>query len=338
MLTKIKIAAVALFATTASYAQSVEKTQKVGSGLYELVYNQKDNSVYVASAGSRTKPHGFVVKLDANTLAVKDSISLADNPPYGIGINNKTQKLYTTNTRNNSVSVIDLKTNKVLATIKPSFERSHTREVVADEVNNKVYVSDVGGGSKIWVIDGKTDKLEKVIENTGKSTTGMVVDAEKGKLYYTNMGTNNICVLDLKSHAVVDSFSTGGESSINLVLDKKTQKLFVANQKSNNVTVVDLKTKQVVKTIEAGKGALGIALDPVKRRVYTANRQDGTITAINADTYEVVSTLKTEGTFPNTITIDPKTGSLYVTNKAQGKRDEPTFVDPNGDVVSKIKI
>ncbi len=336
MNTKLILAGALLIAGTAS-AQKVSN-QKVGNGIYELVYNEADNSVYVASAGSRTHPGGYLYQLDGNTLAVKDSISLQDTPPFGLTLNKKTQTVYSTNTRTNSVSAIDIKNKKVLATIKPDAERSHTREAVADEKNNKIYISDVGRPSKIWVIDGKTQKLEKMIENTGISTTGLALDESTQTLYATNMGTNKIVVVDLKTASVVDSFATGGEASINLALDKANHRLFVVSQKSNDVSVVDLKTKSVVKTLPAGKGALGIAFDEQRNRLYTANRGDGTVTVIDTKALTVLDNIKTGGTFPNTVTLNKKDGSIYVTNKGQGKRDEPSYVDPNGDVVTHIKF
>ena len=321
----------------AASAQKVN-TQKAGNGIYELVYNEADNSVYVASTGSRTKPGSFLYQLDGSTLAVKDSIALTDTPPFGLGLNKKTQTVYSTNTRSNSVSAIDVKSKKVLATIKPDSDKSHTREAAINEKTNKIYISDVGRPSKIWVIDGKTQKVEKIIENTGVTTTGMVIDEAADKLYATNMGTNVIVVIDLKSAAVVDSFATGGESSVNLALDKANNRLFVVNQKSNDVSVVDLKTRSVVKTLPAGKGALGIAIDEKRNRVYTANRGDGTVTVIDTKTLTVLDNIKTGGTYPNTVAVNKKDGSIYVTNKAQGKREEPTYVDPNGDVVTHIKF
>lgn len=337
---KVKIVSIlagAILLATAANAQKITN-QKVGNGLYELVYNEADNSVYVASAGSRTKPGGFLYKLDASTLAVKDSIALTDTPPFGLGINTKTQTVYSSNTRTNSVSAVDVKNKKVLATIKPEAEKSHTRELVADETNNKIYVSDVAKESKIWVIDGKTNKVEKTIDNTGVSTTGLAIDEKAQKLYATNMGSNKVIVIDLKTSAVVDSFATGGESSINLALDKANNRLFVVSQKSNDVNVIDLKTKTVVKTLPAGKGSLGIALDEKRNKLYTANRQDGTVTVIDTKTLTVLDNIKTGGTFPNTVVVNKKDGSIYVTNKGQGKRDEPTFVDPNGDIVSHIRF
>ena len=318
-------------------AQTIS-TQKVGTGIYELLYNEADNSVYVASVGSRTAPGGFLYILDGSTLTIKENIEMKETPPFGLGMNQKTQTVYSSNTRTNSVSALDVRSKKVIATIKPDTESSHTRELVADTKNNKIYVSDVGNPSRVWVIDGKNNQVEKYINNTGVSTTGLAIDENGQKLYATNMGTNKIVVIDLKSAAVVDSFATGGEGSVNLALDMKNDRVFVVNQKSNDVTVLNLKTKAVIKTIEAGAGALSITFDAERNRLYTANRQAGTVTVIDTQKLEAIDHIKTGGTFPNTIALNTKDGSIYVTNKGQGKRDEPSYVDPNGEIVTHIKF
>jgi DNA-binding beta-propeller fold protein YncE len=62
------------------------------------------------------------------------------------------------------------------------------------------------------------------------------------------------------------------------------------------------------------------------------------VTVIDTKKLEVVDNIKTGGTFPNTVVLNKKDGSIYVTNKGQGKRDEPTYVDPAGDVVTHIKF
>ena len=311
-------------------AQTVKQTAKVGKGIYELVHSEKGNAVYVTSVGTKA-----IYKLDAKTLAVVDSIAVVDAPAFGIGINDKTQTLYTTNTRTNSVSAIDIKTKKILNTIVAPGGKAHTREVMVDEDLNKIYITDVGGGSKVWVINGATNTLESVIENTGKSTTGIALDKKAQKLYVTNMGSNHVGVIDIKQGKLVDSITTGGEGSTNLAFDAKTNRVFVANQKSADITVIDLKTKKVLETIKTGAGALGVSFDAAKNKVYVANRQSGTVTVIDANTYKIIADLKT-GTYPNTVVVDKKSGVAYVTNKAQSKRDDPKFVDANGDTVSMI--
>lgn len=320
-------------------AQTIDKSARVAPGLYELAISEKDNYVYVASTGSRAVPGGYIFKLDPKTLAKVDSIDLKETPPFGVTINQKTQTLYTSNTRTNSVSAIDLKTGKVLATIKNGKEKSHTRELIVDEDSNTIYVSDVGDPSSIWVIDGKTNTFSHLIENTGKNTTGMALDKKNKQIYITNLGTNEIALIDLKTKAVVKTFASGGEGSTNIVFDEKGDRLFVANQKSGDITVLQASTGKFIQSVKTGEGALGVTFNTKKELIYVANRTAGTVTVIDAKSYAVLKSLST-GTYPNTVVVNQKTGEAYVTNKAKSaRRDDPTPPAPdlNGDTVTLIK-
>lgn len=320
----------------ATFGQEVGNSAKIGKGLYEIVYSSSGNAVYVAAAGSRGGNNAQIYKLDPVTLQAIDSIALTENPGYGLGINDKTQTLYTSNTRNNSVNAIDLKTGEV-KTIVPTFEKSHTRELIIDEKSNKIYVSDVGKPSKIWVIDGKTNTLEKVIENTGQSTTGLALDSKNNLIYLTNLGTSEVAVLDLKTEEIIRSFPSGAEGAVNIEFDAKTNRLFVANQTTGAITVLNANSGELLKTIPTGEGALGVRFDPKHERIFVANRKAGTVTVLDSNSYEVLADLNT-GTYPNTVAVNPKTGTAYVTNKAQSKRDDPSFVDAKGDVVTLISF
>lgn len=330
------IAAAALTGNTV-WAQKVEKSAPAGTGIYEAVFSSDDGHLYVTGAGSRTTPGGALYKINPEDLAIVDSIDLKENPPFGVGINNKTQKVYTSNTRDNSVSVIDLKTGKLVTTIRDGEEQAHTREVLVDEDNNLVYVTIVGKPGKIWVIDGKNNTLKQVISDIGKTTTGISFAGSKDKLYVTNMGENAIGVVDLKSGKVVNSFSSGGESPVNITSDGK--RLFVTNQKSGTLTVLS-KNGELLKSIETGDGAIGIAYDSENNRLYSANRMTGSTTILDADTYEIIADLPT-GSHPNHVKVDPKTGMVYVLNKTKGgkpAKGETIPEDPNGDTVSKIVL
>jgi YVTN family beta-propeller protein len=338
------IAVVVLLSATCVFAQKVDKTAKIGAGLYEVVFNEKDNAVYVAATGKRGEKSAKIYKLNPQTLEVVSTIDVSEAPAYGLGLNGKTQTLYSSNTNSNSVHAIDLKTGKVLATINSGKDKSHTREVLVDETANKVYVTNM---SDVWVIDGATNKFESVIEGLGEGVTGAAINSAKQILYVTNMGNQTtagkVTAYDLKAKKVINTFESGGKGAINLVYDAKGKRLFVANQGDGNVTVLD-ESGKLLQTISTGAGALGISYNPVKNLLYVANRGAGTTSVIDAKTYKIVADLKT-GSSPQTIAIDKKSGRVFVTNKTaprprpqagQPAPTTPPAEDPNGDVVTVI--
>lgn len=319
-------------------AQSVIRSSHAGGGVYEAIINAKDGHIYITSAGTRTQPGGAIYKIHPESLAITDSIVMKEHPPFGLAINQKTQTLYTSNTRSNTVSAVDIESGKVITTFSNGTDKNHTREIIVDEDKNLVYVSDVGDPSSIWVIDGTTNQVLHTIENTGKTTTGMAFNTAKDKIYVTNMGTNEIGVIDLKTKALIESFPSGGESPINIINDG--DRLFVANQKSGTITVLNPNTGELIKSINTGAGAIGIHYDSKSDRIYSANRQTGTTTVIDGSTYEILADLPT-GSHPNNVKVDPETGAAYVINKTKGGRPvegQPTPpVDTNGDTVTLIK-
>jgi YVTN family beta-propeller protein len=336
----LAVAAILVLASHAGVAQGksqVAKSAKVHDGVYEIVVSQTSGNVYVAAIGKRGENTGSVLTLDPDTLAVKSKVDVSAQAAFGLAINDKTQMLYTSNTRAGNVSAIDLKTGKTVAVIgDPAEPKAHTFKVLADEVNNLVYVSIASKAGKIWVIDGKTNTLAQVIEKTGVTTVGMAIDPNTGKLYAANLGANEIAEIDPKTRQVLRRFPAGGERPTQMVIDGKTSRLFVTNQGSGDISVLDTRTGNLIRTVKTGAGALGIGFNPSNNRVYVANRQAGTVSVVNAETYAVEASLAA-GSLPNTVAINPKTNATYVTNKAKsGPRDAPPVDDPSGDTVTLI--
>ncbi len=317
-------------------AQKVAKNSRAGTGVYEIAINNTDGYLYVSGVGSRKDPKGGIMKIDPKTLKIVDSIMIPDNQPFGIAVNSKTQIAYTSNTTANSVSAVDLKSKKVLATISSGAEKSHTREIIIDEEKNLIFVSNVDENSNIWVIDGKTNTFLYDIPNLGKNVTGMAFSPKKDKIYITILGDNKIGVVDIASKSLERTFESGGEGSINIVTDANGERLFVTNRKSHNLTVLSNEGK-LLKTIPTGEGAIGIAYDAKTDRIFSANRDAGTTTIIDGKTYEIIKDMAT-GTHPNNVKIS-KEGAIYVLNKAKsGKRGDttPPPPDANGDTITLI--
>ncbi|ODS73235.1 MAG: hypothetical protein ABS46_20390 [Cytophagaceae bacterium SCN 52-12] len=333
------LVAAALISAPETGAQKLSKTTPAGKNIYELAFDQQHKVIYVASVGVKDNPalRPHIIKLEAKTLKVLDSIGMEHGPAFGLAINNRTQTLYASNTVTNSVLAVDLKSGR--QTLIPSGkESSHTRELVVDEDANIIYVSDVVGREdpgRIWVIDGNTNTLKKMIETGGSVTTGLALDKENNRLYISNWGSHQIGIIDLAQDKEVKTFDAGGKQPTNLAYDAKGKRLFVTNQESGDVTVLSVPEGKLITKIATGKGALGIRFDPERKRGFVANRGAGTVTVFDSETYRVLADLKT-GTHPNTVVLDNETGTAYVTNKAGAPGGQGGAADRNGDTVSLI--
>lgn len=322
----------------ASAAPAIGGNRRIAPGLYEIVVNPTANRVYVASAGQRGANDASILVLDPVTLEASSAIELRDEPAFGLALNNKTQTLYTTNTRSGSVSAIDLRDNSAVKISEG--EGAHLRQVLVDEDSNTVYASSFGAKEKpsaVWIIDGAAKKVAGTIGDLKGGIAGLALDKAGKRLFATAMGENAIVEIDLVSRTEKRRFPSGGERPINLAFDAANGRLLVANQGSGDMTVLNAADGKLLNTVKTGEGALGLTLSPGNGLVYVANRGAGTVSVIDGKSLSVLANLAT-GTHPNTVAVDPRTNFAYVTNKAKmSPRGQPPVEDPNGDTVTIIK-
>ncbi|HWX48308.1 MAG TPA: YncE family protein [Roseomonas sp.] len=327
--------------SAAAKAPAVLRSAKVHSGLYELVVSRTTGLVHVAATGPRGAKAARILGLDPQSLEVRSEIELGDKPAFGLGLNDATGMLYASNTSGGTVSAIDLKAGKVVATLSPG-EGGHPRQVLVDEAANRVYVSSFGHRerpSAIWVINGASNTLAATIEEglAEGGLTGLALDKAGNRLFATALTSNEVVEVSLAGNHAVRRFPSGGEGPVNVAHDPAGQRLFVTNQKSNTVTVLDAASGALLKSLPAGEGPLGLALNPANGLLYVACRRSGTVNLFNSRDLTLLASLET-GTHPNTIAFDPRNGLAYVTNKARtAGRGAPPVDDPNGDTVSIIR-
>lgn len=316
-------------------AQELTKIQKLpeGANIYQPVYNPEDGSVYVSAA------KGVIYKLDGKDLQVLDSIAVPGAAPQGLGINVKTQTLYSTNSRKALVVATDLKTGSQTY-ISATVPGTNAREVRVDEERNLIYITSVRAGG-IWVIDGATNKFQRYIYNLGRAITGAAVDVANNKLYATAMSDNQIVVVDAATGIIEKKFDAHGERPTNVFYDPTHNRLLVANQTTENMTVLNAEDGKLIKAIPTGKGALGVDYDAQNNLIYVANRHGRTVSVIDGTKLEVIKTIAMKA-LPNTVAINRENGAIYVTNKTAVKEKNDrgeTFIREaeNGDSVALIK-
>lgn len=339
---QLMIGATLALATLGSYAQEtktnfqIEHIQKLPIEVYQLVFNPTNELVYVTGPkkGFNKEVENFVYVLDGQNLAIKDSIAIGKNLPFGIALNNKTQTLYVGHSLQNAISAIDLVTKKQQL-INGGKEKSKIRELVVDEKRNKIYVSDHGNPS-IWEVDGKTNTWVRSFDLPGAYILGVNVDAEKGLVYGTDAGNmeGNILVYNSESGKLEEKYKTWSYCPLNIALDKKNNRIFVSQSNDNNITIVDGTTGEIVQKVYLGydSSPIGLAYDAKNNVLYTANRSKHEVAVIDCATFEVKERIATKG-LPNTISINPTSGTVYVTNKGAGRNGDPV---ENGNTVLKI--
>ena len=241
------------------------------------------------------------------------------NGIHGIAIAPGLNKGFTSNGRDNSVTVFDLKTLEVIEKIQVSGRNPDA--ILFDPFSQKVYTFN-GGSSNASVIDPKLSKEIATIQLDGKpefpQTDG------KGIIYVNIEDKSEISVINASTYKVEKSWSIApGEEPSGLALDKETNRLFSVC--GNKLMVVsDAIAGKVVTTLPIGGGCDGVAFDPATKRAFSSNGGDGTITVVqeeNKDSFKVVETI-TSQRGARTITIDKTTHHLYLSSAEYGEATE----------------
>lgn len=256
---------------------------------------------------------------------------------------------YITNSGSASVSVIDIATNKTVATI-PTQAGPYGVAINAD--GSRVYVGNNSAAS-VTVIDAR---LNSAIANipVGIYPNQIALKPDGTRLYVANYLNGKMTVIDTVSNSVLANVALGVNpigiavnpagtrvyvSSPNFgtvqAIDTATNnyvgspiavpsasflavspdgaRLYVVGQDSNNLTVINTATNAVAATVPVGVKPLGLSLSPDGSRVYVANRTDNSVTVVDAASNAVVGTIGA-GAAPLGSDSNPAGSRLYVAN------------------------
>jgi len=237
------------------------------------------------------------------------------NGIHGIAIAPALNKGFTSNGRDNSVTVFDLKTLETTGKIQVSGKNPDA--ILYDAFSGKLFTFN-GGSSNASVIDPTQGKEIGTIQLDGKpefpQTDG------KGKIYVNIEDKSEISIINPKTMQVEKSWSIApGEEPSGLALDNETHRLFSVC--GNKLMVIsDAEAGKVVTTLPIGGGCDGVAFDPALKRAYSSNGE-GTMTVVQEepkDKFVVLETVNTQRG-ARTITIDKTSHHLYLSTAEFGE-------------------
>ena len=329
--------------------------QAVAPALYEVAYSPSQDVVYVVSAGGfgPDAPASKVLRLDPKTLDVKGEIPLSVNG-FGLVLDDAAHRLYITDTRAGSLTVLDVASDTVVGTAARAAKASRAgksakpadedkdgvykyREVVLDRTHNRLYLPgmslEAGSNGVLKVVDANTLKVQKVVPGLGFGTTGIALDEAAGKLYVSNL-VGQLFVVDTGTLAVTGKFEVAADQLLNLAVDRAAGHVLAVDQgmarldekrqqdgiaytprgKGNQVVAIDPANGQVTRNIAVGTQPVALLLDAERNRLYVSNRDSGNVSIIDARTGHLLKSVDLQR-HPNSLALNPKTGEVYVTIK-----------------------
>jgi YVTN family beta-propeller protein len=274
-----------------------------------------------------------VMVIDTEKNAVVGDIP---NTPgvHGVAVAPKLGRGYTSNGRENTVTVFDLKSLKELQRVAVG---KNPDAILFDPATKRVFTYN-GSSNDITALDAMSGKVLGTIPVGGKPE--FCATDEKGTIFANIEDTNEILAIDANALKVKSRWPikpVDGPSG--LAIDKAHHHLFAVGG-NQMMAVVDFTTGKLVATPAIGNGPDAAAFDPTYGIAISSNGQDGTLTLVGEDAKKTFSALGTVATQrgARTMALDPKTHRIYLIT-ASFKPAEPgaaqrrPTMEPNSAVI-----
>lgn len=176
----------------------------------------------------------------------------------GIEFSKDGKQLVITNEADNTVTVHNMKTGKLIKTIKTHEYGDRPRGVKVSP-DGKTYVVTLEYGNKFMVMD-KTFKVLRTVD-TGATPYGITYDRKGERIYVAANKAKTLEVFDAKTFAKVKEVATGNRCwHFSFTPDDK--EILLACGKSDAVFVIDAEKLEVTKQIEDKKMPWGVVTYP----------------------------------------------------------------------------
>ncbi len=225
---------------------------------------------------------------------------------------------YITNQGSHDVSVIDLATQQVIATVPVG--RSPAG-VVASSRAGKVFVSNPDSKS-ISVIDMRTQKVIATLP-AGDGPVGIDASRDGTRLYAADWFKDRLLVFDTATNAQLAAIAVGKAPAGVAAKDDDPNTVFVAERDDDSVAVLDVAQQRVRSRVRVGTHPFALLYDSPRQRLYALNVQSNDVSVIDArdtrnavgsGTLTVIKTIKV-GKAPYGAALADGGALLYVTNQ-----------------------
>ena len=287
-------------AVAAAQFKVLKKIPLEGEGRWDyVVVDAAAHRLYIARS-----THFSV--LDTDSGAVVGDIP--DTPgAHGIALAAKFGVGFTSNGREGKVSVVDLKTLKVLSKIDTG---ENPDSIIFHPATGTVFVQN-GKSNSTSVIDAAGKKVIATIPLGGKPEFAVYDD--RGKFFINLEDKGAIVVVDAAKKKLKSTWPLAGcEEPSGLAIDRKNHTLFSACS-NKLLAIVDSESGKLIQTLPIGDDCDAVAFDPQTGNIFASNG-DGTLTIAHkaaSGKYEVVQNLETRAG-SKTMALDESAHTIYL--------------------------
>jgi len=296
----------------------VAKTVKLGGegGWDYLSVDSKARRVYI-SRGTH------VMVVDADTGAVIGDIPNTAGV-HGIALADELGKGFTSNGRDSSVTIFDLKTLKELGRVTVG---KNPDAIIYDPASKRIFTMN-GGSQDTTAIDAASGTVAGTAGLGGRPE--FAAADEKGHIFINLEDKSEIVRLDSNKLTVEAHWSLGdGKEPTGLAIDRKHRRLFSGCGGNKLMIVMNADNGQIVASLPIGAGVDATAFDPETGFAFSSNGE-GTLTVIHEDSPDKFSVVENVPTLrrARTMALDLRTHQVYTVTAEFGPAPAPTAEQP----------
>jgi len=266
------------------------------TGTCTYTWTNNNTSIGLAASGTGNIPSFKAV----NTGSSPVTATLTGTPAGTVGF------AYIVNSGSNSVSVINVATSSVVATIGVG---SNPNGVCVDPNYNEVYIVN-NSSNTVSVINTLTNTVTATIP-VGPSPWSVTVSPDGSRAYVADGGNNDVEVINTTTNTIVDKIPAGTNPNASVVSPDGSL-IYVNN--SNSVSVINTTTHVVAANIPVGSAPQAILITPDGSKVYEANYGSNDVYVINTATNTVAKIIPV-GTNPGGGSMSPDGSVVYIANE-----------------------
>ena len=294
------------------------KTHKLGGdgGWDYLKIDPDSRRLFISRA-----THVMVVDADSG----KSLGDIPDTPGvHGIALAPSVGRGFTSNGREGTVSIFDLKTLKPIGKVQAVGENPDA--ILFDAATKRVFTFN-GHSSNATAIDAASGEIAGKIALGGKPEFAVSTDA--GEIFVNLEDKSELLALDPKDLKVKSRWPLAPcKEPSGLAMDVKNRRLF-AGCDNKMMAVVNAETGKVITTLPIGEGVDANGFDPETGLAF-ASCGEGVVTVVkeeSPDKFSVVQNVKTERG-ARTMALDTKTHQIYLVTAKFGPAPAATAQQP----------
>lgn len=235
--------------------------------------------------------------------------TIPDTPGvHGIAIAPEFSRGFTSNGRENTVSIFDLATLHLIGKIDVG---KGPDGIYFDAATKRVFTNN-HGSHDISAIDAVTGRVIGSVALKGDGEQAVI--GSDGLVYVNVEDTNEVVVFDPRSLEVKKRFPIeAARTPTGLAYDSKTNRLFIGTRNDPKMVVMNAADGHVITSVPIGANVDYAAFDPQSKQIFMSCG-DGTLSIYretSADTVEDAGAVKTQFG-AKTLAFDAKTGTIFL--------------------------